>query len=445
MYNVSSDILKKYDDRFIWHPFTQHKLERQRKIIKSAKRTSLYDDQGFEIIDCISSWWTCTHGHNHEKLNEALIAQAKEMSHIMFAGFTHPAGACFANELVKVLPDGLSRVFFSDNGSTAVEVALKIALQYWSNKKEKKRNKFIAFQGGYHGDTVGAMSLGSGSGFFVSFSDICFKPFLISYPSTWIGDDMIDVKERAAIKELKECIYKNQGKIAALIIEPLLQGAGGMRVCRPEFLREVDAILKENQILSIYDEVAVGFGRLGSMFGCIKASILPDIICLGKCITAGYMPLAATVTTDRIFEAFLCDTFNGALAHGHSFSGNPLAAAVGMKSLELFHEENTISKINDINKFHKENIKILEKEINCLMRPRILGSILAFELQNKNNSYKSQETEELRYWFLSEGFNIRPLGSTMYLMPPYCITKDELKRTYDILIKGCNLFSNNKI
>ncbi len=428
------------DRRHIWHPFTQHGSEKNPIVIKGAKGIVLYDEQGREILDLISSWWTCTHGHAHPKLNKALLDQAERMAHIMFAGFTHPPAAMLAKALADKLPGELNRVFFSDDGSTAVEVALKLAYQYWKNKGEIDRKLFIAFEGGYHGDTLGAMSVGRGSGYFTLFNDLMCAVQSVPYAETWHGDDDVRSRESKALNLLKQNLRQERGRIAALIIEPLMQGASGMRFCRPEFVQAVVTFAREEGILVIFDEVATGFGRTGTMFASEQIAAKPDIICLAKGLTAGYMPMSVTVARDALFEAFLGDGFDKALAHGHSFTANPLACAVAGQSLALFDEENTFDRIRAIEKQHRARLAELEAH-PYLTRPRVLGTILACDLASGSDEYKSQESLNLKDWYLSKGLNIRPLGQTLYLMPPYCITDDELERAYGGLIEGVSRLS----
>ncbi len=423
------------DKRHIWHPYTQHLTERDPVIITKAKGTSLYDEDGNEILDMISSWWTCIHGHSHPALNKALSDQASVMPHVMFAGFSHPPAIHLAKKLSALLPEDLNRVFYSDNGSTAVEVALKIAYQYWKNKGEVTRHKFLAFDLGYHGDTVGAMSVGKGCGFFKNFEDICFQVDMIPYVETWAGDDDVVAKEEAALIEIKNIMDRQKGEIAALIMEPLMQGAGGVRFSRPEFIKAVTELAHENNILVIFDEVAVGFGRTGKMFACEKIGVTPDIICLSKGLTAGYMPMAVTVATDRLFNEFLDEGFEKAFIHGHTFTANPLACAVALKSLELFEEENTLEKIVHIEARHKEQLKKLQDH-PLIFKARVMGTALAFNLSENKAGYKTGGGEFLRDWYFTNGLNIRPLGDAVYLMPPYCITDEELTRAYAGLFAG---------
>ena len=422
------------DRRHVWHPFTQHGLGEAPTVIARAKNASLFDAEGREILDLVSSWWTCTHGHAHPKLNAALAAQAERFEHVMFAGFTHEPAVALAERVTRLLPAGLTRVFYSDDGSTSVEVALKIAYQYWVNLGETQRRLLVAFDGGYHGDTLGAMSLGRGSQMFTAFRDLMFKACVLPFPATFHGDEAVEEREAGALSALEALIRDRRQEIAALIVEPLLQGAGGMRICRPSFLKRLVETAQEAGVLVILDEVATGFGRTGTLFAHEQAGIAPDLICLSKGLTAGYMPLAVTVAREEVFEAFLGDSFDRALPHGHSFTANPLACAVALASLDLFEEEQTLERIARIAARHWEAMAELAAR-DDVVRPRVLGSILAFDVKGLG-AYQSAESRRIRDWYLAHGLNIRPLGETLYLMPPYCITDDELTRAYAGLVEG---------
>jgi adenosylmethionine-8-amino-7-oxononanoate aminotransferase len=403
-------------------------------LIEGARNASLYDADGREILDLIASWWTCTHGHSHPKLNAALARQAEAFEHVMFAGFTHRPAVDLATALAGVLPGELSHVFYSDDGSTSVEVALKMAYQYWANRGEGKRRVFISFDGGYHGDTLGAMSVGRGSGFFTLYRNLMCQVAVLPFPYTFDGDEAAEGRERGALTALEERLWNGAQDIAALIVEPLLQGAGGMRMCRPEFLKSLVDIARAAGILVIFDEVATGFGRTGSMFAMQQAGIAPDIVCLSKGLTSGYMPMAATVANDKVHEAFLGETFDKALPHGHSFTANPLACAVALASLGLFEEEATLGRIARIEARHREMLSALRAREDVI-RPRVLGTVLAFDLKG-DGGYQSARSQSLKSWFLAKGLNIRPLGATVYLLPPYCITDAELTRAYAGLMDG---------
>jgi adenosylmethionine---8-amino-7-oxononanoate aminotransferase len=422
------------DRRYVWHPFTQHGTEGEPTVITRAKGASLFDADGKEILDLVSSWWTCTHGHAHPRLNEALAKQAAEFEHVMFAGFTHEPAVELAERLARLLPDDLSRVFFSDDGSTSVEVALKIAYQYWINRGEPRRTLLLAFDGGYHGDTLGAMSVGRGSQMFKPFRDLMCQVLVLPYPATFEADDAVDEREAGALSAFQALLAERGQSIAAMIIEPLLQGSGGMRVCRPSFLKRLVETAQAFGVIVIFDEVMTGFGRTGTLFALEQADVVPDLVCLSKGLTAGYMPMAVTVAREEIFEAFLGDSFDRALPHGHSFTANPLACAVACASLDLFEEEKTLERIQTINARHRELLVELENRSD-VTRPRVQGSIVAFDVKDLG-VYQSDKSRRLKAWYLAHGLNIRPLGSTLYLMPPYCITGNELTRAYAGLLEG---------
>jgi adenosylmethionine-8-amino-7-oxononanoate aminotransferase len=431
------------DRRHIWHPYTQHGTEAEPTVITRAKGASLFDAQGHEILDLISSWWTCTHGHAHPKINAALARQADEMEHVMFAGFTHAPAVNLAEKLANLLPGDLNRVFYSDDGSTSVEAAIKIAYQSWVNRSETRRRVLVAFDGGYHGDTLGAMSVGRGSQMFGAFRELMCKVCVLPYPATFEGDDAADEREAGALSALDALLADRGQCIAALIIEPLMQGAAGMRFCRPSFLKRLVEAAHRAGVLVIFDEVATGFGRTGTLFALEQAGVVPDLVCLSKGLTAGYMPLAATVVRDRLFDIFLGHDFDRALPHGHTFTANPLACAVALASLGLYEEEHTVARIAHINARHREMMRALMARPD-VAKPRVLGSVLAFEVK-EGGQYQSEESRKLRAWYLSQGLNIRPMGSTVYLMPPYCITDDELTRAYSGMVEGLDRLASKDL
>ncbi len=430
------------DQKHCWHPFTQHLNEADPIIIASAKESCFYDDSGKKYLDLISSWWTCLHGHAHPALIQALHEQASEMAHVMFAGFTHRPAAELSSSLADLLPGGLNRVFFSDNGSTAIEVAMKLAFQYWQNTTNTRRSKFLCFEGGYHGDTLGAMSVGRGNGFFKLYEDMMCETILLPFPDSWEGDEDIVKKEERVLTQLKKILEQQASEITALLIEPLMQGAGGMRFCRPEFLQQLVLCVQNAGILVIFDEVATGFGRTGKMFALEYIDQVPDLVCLSKGITGGYMPLSVTVAQDYIFDAFLGDTFSSALPHGHSYTANPLGCAIANRSLKLFSEEGTLQKIENITRRHREFMLVL-KDNPMIEKIRLLGTVLAFDLKG-SGSYKSKDSLWIRDWFLEKGLNIRPLGNVIYLFPPYCITDGELDEGYRNIVLGLEALSHKR-
>ena len=427
--------ISRADRRHCWHPFTQHETEVPPRVLARAQGASLFDAQGEELLDLISSWWTCLHGHSHPPLVAALKTQAEEMAHVMFAGFTHAPAAGLACELAGVLPGDLSRVFFSDDGSTAVEVALKAAFQYWRNRGTQERRLFISFEGGYHGDTLGAMSAGRGSGFFSLYDGLMCEVATLPFAATWMGDEAVEAREAEALAAFEALLDRQGRQVAALIMEPLLQGAGGMRMCRPAFVRALVERARAAGILVIMDEVATGFGRTGTLFACEQAGVVPDFICLAKGLTGGMMPMSVTVAREEIFSQFLGPDFSRALAHGHSFTAHPLACAVARRSLEILVHGDGLTNVARIAARHEEQLPRIAAHPK-VARVRQCGTVLAFDLAAAGGGYKSTVSLALRDWYLAHGLNIRPLGPVVYLMPPYCITDDELARAYDGLLAG---------
>lgn len=431
------------DKRYIWHPYTQHGTEVEPIVIARARAASLFDTDGNEILDLISSWWTCTHGHAHPKINAALAHQAETLEHVMFAGFTHAPAAHLAETLAGLLPADLNRVFFSDDGSTSVEVAIKIAYQSWVNRGEPRRRMLVAFDGGYHGDTLGAMSVGRSSQMFGAFKDLMCEVRVVPFPGTFESDDAADEREADALAALEALLAEDGQSIAALIIEPMMQGSAGIRFCRPSFLKRLVETAQAAGVIVIFDEVATGFGRTGKLFAMEHAEIVPDLVCLSKGITGGYMPLAATVARDGLFDMFLGDNFDKALPHGHSFTANPLACAVALAALSLYEEEQTMARIAQINAKHRAMLDVLAARSD-VSRHRVLGPVLAFDV-NEGGEYQSEVSRKLRTWYLGNGLNIRPIGSTVYLMPPYCITDDELFGAYSGMIEGLDRLTSGTL
>ncbi|MEZ5426470.1 MAG: adenosylmethionine--8-amino-7-oxononanoate transaminase [Pyrinomonadaceae bacterium] len=414
------------DRRHLWHPYTQEKTAPAPIPIIGGRGVWLETEDGRRILDGISSWWVNIHGHSHPFLNEALAKQSAKIEHTMFAGFTHRPAVELAEKLVEILPAGLTRVFYSDNGSTAVEVALKMAYQYWINRGQERKT-FVALTHAYHGDTVGAMSASDESNFTKPFEDLLFKVLRARSPyALQCGD--CDKKCDLTCAESLETILEEHGeKIAAVIIEPMLQGAGGMIVWEKEFLGKVRELCDRFGVLLIADEVLTGFGRTGKMFACQHASVAPDIICLSKALTAGYLPLGATVATEEIYEAFLSDDRRKTFFHGHSYTANPLACAVGVASLELFERENCLEKVAFINRKFREFEKVLRK-FDAVIDVRIIGGVLAFELDVGQGGYLAAVGQDLYQKFLKRDILLRPLGNVVYFMPPYVIKEKEIDR-----------------
>lgn len=417
------------DRRHIWHPFTQAQTAPPPLPVVSGRGASLYLADGRELIDLISSWWVTLHGHAHPAIAEAIADQARRLEQVIFADFTHEPAARLADRLVRLLPQGLTRVFFSDDGSTSVEVALKLAWQSWRNRGEPNRTRFLAFDGGYHGDTFGAMAAGQGSGFYEPFHDLLFPVKLLPFPATWLGDDQVAAKEAACLEALDRWLELHGGETAAMIVEPLVQGAGGMRMCRPSFLQDLALRLRRAGVLLIFDEVMTGFGRTGSLFACQRAGVTPDIICLSKGLTGGFLPLAVTICQETIFEAFLGGGFERAFAHGHSFTANPLGCAAALASLDLLEASFATARRTAIERSHRAWVGRLAGHPH-LRRPRALGTIVAVDLDTEETGYNAAIAPQLKRFFLERGLLIRPLGPVIYLLPPLAITERQLETAY---------------
>ncbi len=386
-------------------------------------------EDGRQILDCISSWWVTIHGHSHPALAEALYHQAQQLEHVIFAGFTHEPAEQLARKLLAHLPAALTRVFFSDNGSTAVEVALKMAYQYWRNRGESERTTFICFEGGYHGDTVGAMSIGRGSPWFQQFHPLMFDTEMVPFPATFENDPEVEAKEAQVLEKIESLLKQRGDRYAGIFIEPLVQGAGGMRMCRPQFLQALAQLARQSGVLLIYDEVMTGFGRTGELFACLKSATTPDVLCLSKGLSGGCLPLAVTLATEEIYQAFYQDDPSQALYHGHSYTGNPLACSTGLASLALLEQNPDAYRGMEVQ--HRHYIDKWLRDHPKLERVRICGTIAAMDLKTDSASgYFNAIASILKTRFLEAGFLLRPLGNTLYVMPPYCITPEELESIY---------------
>ncbi len=424
--------LVQLDRHYIWHPYTQAQTAPDPIAISHAKGSYLYTQDGKALLDLISSWWVNTLGHAHPAIAQAIAYQANTLEQVIFAGFTHTPAVQLAQALADILPNGLTRTFYSDNGSTAIEVAFKMALQYWQNMGQPQRKRFIAFEGGYHGDTVGAMSAGISSGFFDAYHSLLFSVELLPFPATWQADNAVAAKEAASLDALEQLLTKYPHEIAGLIIEPLVQGAGGMRMCRPEFLQALAARLKQAHILLIFDEVMTGFGRTGQLFASHTAHVTPDIICLSKGLTGGFLPLSVTVCHEFIYQAFLDTRFEKSLIHGHSFTANPLGCAAALAALQVFKDEQILQKLPLIQQWQSQGLDLVRSH-PAVTRLRQRGTIAAFDIAVQDAGYTSSIAVQLKTYFYEHGLLLRPLGNVVYLLPPYCITETELMHAYHII------------
>ncbi len=420
----------------IWHPFTIIKGAPEPLKVKSGKGAYLSLEDGRMVMDCISSWWVNMHGHSQPDIAKAIYDQAQTLEHVIFAGFTHDPAEQLAELITSKLPKNLTKLFYSDNGSTAVEVAMKIAYQYWKNIGEERKT-FICFDGAYHGDTLGAMSVGERSLFTDVFKDWMFDVEVIPFPETWIGDENRANKEDAVIEELEELLTKDPNKYAGILMEPLIQGAGGMRMCSEEFLQKIHWTNRQFDVLLIFDEVMTGFGRTGDYFACLKSQVEPDIICLSKGITGGFMPLSATVCSDDIYESFNSSEPIKTFWHGHSYTGNPLGCAAGIASWKLLQENEKVFK--NMEQIHLKNFGLL-KDHPRITHLRVKGTVAALDIVDGGEvgweeGYLNPISVDLRKRALDLGYLIRPLGNVLYLMPPYCVSEEELDGIYEAILE----------
>ncbi|HXB94346.1 MAG TPA: adenosylmethionine--8-amino-7-oxononanoate transaminase [Puia sp.] len=423
--------LAERDRQKIWHPYTQHKDWLPPIPIMQGKDSWLFDDKGAGYIDAISSWWVNIHGHSHPHIAESIYRQALLLEHVIFTGFTHEPAVSLAERLLPLLPGEFTRVFYSDNGSTAVEVAMKMALQYWRNQGLNRR-KVLAFHHSYHGDTFGAMSVSERSVFTEAFRDYLFDVVFIDTPSP----DNLD--------RLLSFIEEEGQSFACIIYEPLLQGAGGMLMYDAASLDRLLSAAARKDILTIADEVLTGFGRTGRLFAGEYLQHRADMICLSKGLTGGTMALGVTATTDRIFEAFLSDDKRKTLFHGHSFTANPIACSAALASLDLLLKEDCLPRIERIARRHRDFLGQL-RAYPHVRNARSLGTILAFEIDTGDDGYMNAIGPIITREALEAGIYLRPLGNTVYFMPPYCITEKEMDQVYDFLVHCMKRFAASPV
>jgi adenosylmethionine---8-amino-7-oxononanoate aminotransferase len=424
----------------IWHPFTQEALDPAPLMLTRASGAHLYTSNGHRLIDAISSWWVNIHGHGHPVITEAIAKQAAVLDHVLLAGFSHQAVDKLASGLRRVVPGELTRIFFSDDGSTAVEVALKMAVQYWRNIGMPEKRAIVALEHAYHGDTVGAMSVGAESGFSDAFRSMLFPVYRAH--SAYCHRCPVG-KRRATcaidcVESLAQILGEKEGEIAAVIVEPLLQGAGGMIVHPVEFLQKVRCLCSRHRVLLIADEVLTGFGRCGKMFACELAGVAPDMMCLSKALTGGVLPMGATLCTENIYEAFRSTDRARTFYHGHSYTGNPIAAAAGVASLEIFETEPVFDRIDMISEIHTERLGAIQNH-PAVADTRSIGTMAAIELRADDAGYFSKLRPALYRFFLDSGVLLRPLGNIVYVLPPYVISAEDLHFVHDVIAESLNL------
>ena len=443
---IDKETLIDWDKRYLWHPFTQMLdwLAEDPVIIERGEGCYLIDIAGNRYIDGIASMWTNVHGHNHPELNTALKTQIDKIAHTTLLGYSNVPAIELAQKLVELTPEGLNKVFYSDNGSTAVEVALKIAYQYWQHEEEPKRKLFIHFDNAYHGDTIGAMSVGGIDSFHTTFDSLLFKGIRVSAPQDDHPPHAVDASDKeSAVKTrwltaVERALSEHEGQIAGIILEPLIQGAGGMLIAPKGFLKELAALAKRWETLLIVDEVMTGFGRTGKMWACEHEDVTPDLLCTAKGLAGGYLPLAATLTTDEIYNAFLGEYRDlKTFFHGHTFTGNPLACAVALENIAIFERENLLAQLQPTLKHFKNRLQ----EFYALPHVgdvRVCGFAAGVELMKNSETYTPYPFEEkvgIRVCkeALTRGAMLRPLVNTIVLMPPLQISISELDALLDIV------------
>jgi adenosylmethionine-8-amino-7-oxononanoate aminotransferase len=404
----------------IWHPYTQEAIEPPPISIERGEGAYLFTRDGRRLIDGISSWWVNLHGHAHPLIAEAIAAQARKLEQVIFAGFTHEPAEELTQRLGRIVPPGLDRVFFSDNGSTAVEVALKTAVQYWHNMGRPKKRRIVALEHAYHGDTIGAMSVSEDSPFTAAFEALRLPVLRVR---NWM--------------ELDQLLKEDKEEIAAMIVEPLVQGAAGMLMHPPTELQQFSALCRAHEVLFIADEVFTGMGRTGRMFACEHASVIPDLMCVSKGLTGGFLPFAVTLSRSEIYRAFHSTNRSRTLFHGHSYAGNPLGCAAALATLKIFESEPVFDRIAVIERIHQERL-VEFRDHRMVIDVRMLGTIAAIELHADDAGYLSSVRSRLYERFIDAGILLRPLGNVIYTVPPYVIRPDDLHYMYDVVGKVLN-------
>ena len=439
---LDKETLVAWDKRYLWHPFTQMQdwLTEDVVIIERGEGCYLIDTTGNRYIDGTASMWTNVHGHNHPELNTALKTQLDKIAHTTLLGYSNIPAIQLAQKLVEITPAGLNKVFYSDNGSTAVEIALKMAYQYWQHKGEPQRKLFIHFDNAYHGDTIGAMSVGGIDSFHTTFDSLLFKGIRVSAPEMYRSprDANNTAVKRRWLDAVEAALSENVGQVTGIILEPLIQGAGGMLVAPKGFLKELAVLAKRWGTLLIVDEVMTGFGRTGKMWACEHENITPDILCTAKGLAAGYLPLAATLTTDNLYNAFLGEYRDlKTFFHGHTFTGNPLACAVALENIAIFERENLLSQLQPTIEHFKNRLQEFYR-LPHVGDVRVCGLAAGVELMKNPDTdtpYPFEEKMGIRVCkeALARGAMLRPLVNTIVLMPPLQIAISALDSLLDIV------------
>jgi adenosylmethionine-8-amino-7-oxononanoate aminotransferase len=411
----------------VWHPFTQHALEPPMRRIVETEGAYLIDEDGNRILDAISSWWVITHGHRHSAIVKAIATAADQYDQLIFAEYTHAPAEELAEALLALAPPGLKHVFYSDSGSTAVEVALKMALGYFANSGSG-RNRIAVMEHGYHGDTIGTMSAGERGVFNAAYEPLLFGVDRLPFPEPGREQETLDAFERVC----------RSGDVAALLLEPLVLGAGGMKLFAPSLLAALQAIAQRHGTLLIADEVMTGWGRTGTVFACEQAGVTPDILCTSKGLTGGALPLAATLCSAEIFDAHLSTDRRKTFFHSSSYTANPIACAAAVANLDIWRNEPVLARVGALADMHRERLSrfALDERFRNI---RQIGTIAALDLNTETSGYLADAGPRLRAFFRKRGLLIRPLGNVIYLMPPYCVTGAELDLAYEAIDEAASL------
>lgn len=421
----------------IWHPFTNAALDPSPIEVERAEGIYLYTRDGRKILDAISSWWVTLHGHANPRIAAAIARQAQQLEQVIFAGFTHQPAQELAQRLRKWVPESLTHMFFSDDGSTSVEVALKIAIQHFSNLSQPQKREIVALEHGYHGDTAGAMSVSDESPFTEPFNSMRFPVHRVH--SAYCYRCPVGKKRESCsiecIQQLEALLQQRGEQIAAVIVEPLLQAAGGMILHPVEFLQKIRALCTKHNVLLIADEVLTGFGRTGKMFACSLANIEPDLMCVSKGITGGFLAMGVTLCTDKVEAAFRSENRLHTFYHGHSYTANPIACAAANENLRIFDDEPVFDRISTIARINAERLAELKRK-PIVGDARQIGTIAAVELLTDDAGYLSAMRPKLYRFFVENGVLLRPLGNVIYVLPPYVISPEEQHRVFDLITKA---------
>jgi len=415
--------LLEFDRQHLWHPYSSLVNPPPVFAVKSASGTTIQLEDGREVVDAMASWWSVIHGYNHPRLTAALHKQVDALAHVMFGGLTHRPAVELGSKLIEIAPPGLEHLFFSDSGSVAVEVAIKQSLQYWHAQGASRKRKLLTVCGGYHGDTFGAMAVCDPvNGMHGLFTDVLTKHVFADKPAIGFREQW----DESAFENIEQTLENNREEIAAVIIEPIVQGAGGMSFYHTEYLRKLRRLCDEHDTLLIFDEIATGFGRTGKLFACEQAAVSPDIMCLGKALTGGYMSLAATLCTHKIAHT-ISSNEPGVFMHGPTFMANPMACAVALESVNLLLESPWKSAVATIEATLKKGLERC-REMPAVKDVRVLGAIGVVELRSPLDMHRVSEM------FVQRGVWLRPFGKLVYVMPPYVITTQELQKVIAAII-----------